>query len=57
VKLAPKQTYEVEFDLPGPDGEATEHLVVVWARSASDAIEVVKARHPDASHLDAELYP
>ncbi len=57
MKLAPKQTYEVEFDLPGPDGEATEHLVVVWARSASDAIEVVKARHPDASHLDAELYP
>ena len=57
AKVAPKQSYEVEFDLPGPKGEIEERMIVVWARSASDAIEAVKTRYPNASHMDAELYP
>ena len=56
-KTTSKQSYEVEFDLPGSEGEIEERMVVVWARSASEAIEAVKTRYPNASHMDAELYP
>jgi len=54
---SPRQTYEVEFELPSQGGEDEEHLLVVWARDASEAEEKVRAKHPGAKHIFAELYP